>query len=248
MWRYKAVVRQRLILSSILPVPANWPVKNFTIGDIDLPRLSQMVAHPPPGGRIDLAALTGGATDFTVLDGAFAVKQGVVTLSPLTLDTAVAKISAPTTINFPLWSLDMASTVTLTAPANAPPLTISFRGPLDQPVKTFGGGALLSYAPAGTPLAPSANTLPQPAAAPIVVRSADSPSVKTMATPLIAPHTAMLPMAASSPASGPAPPPVPVAAPMPATAPAAAPPATATVPVMPTPVTVQPSVGGSAGF
>ncbi len=117
----------------------------------DLARLSRTMVQPPSGNIKDNlagfvgSAMQGGSTAFDKLTSSFTITEGVINLDELTLTGKAATVTSPGKINLPLWSIDMESTIKLTEPADAPPLKVTFRGPLDRPGQTFAGGALNNY-------------------------------------------------------------------------------------------------------
>lgn len=123
---------------------------SLVLEGFDLARLSRTLAQPSSSmkenaaGLID-ATMQGGSTSFDTLSSAFTINEGVVDFNTLKLVGKDATVSTLGKVNLPLWTLDMESSVTLVTPANAPPLKVVFRGPLDQPGKTFGRSALEGY-------------------------------------------------------------------------------------------------------
>ncbi len=124
--------------------------KDLVFDGFDLARVSRTLAQPSSSLKENVISLldtsmTGGQTAFEILDGAFTISEGVINFDKLLLAGTAANVSTLGTVNLPLWTIDLENTITLAEPADAPPLKTSFRGPLDNPGKTFGKSALDSY-------------------------------------------------------------------------------------------------------
>jgi uncharacterized protein involved in outer membrane biogenesis len=122
----------------------------FVFEGFDLAKMSRTLAQPSSSMKENLGAvldmsMKGGSTRFDTLASSFNVVNGTVTLDPLTLTGPDAVVNAPGKVNLPLWTIDMESTITLMEPKDAPPLKVSFKGPLDNPGQTFGRSAFDSY-------------------------------------------------------------------------------------------------------
>lgn len=122
----------------------------FVFEGFDLAKMSRTLAQPSSSMKENLGAvldmsMKGGSTRFDTLASSFNIVNGTVMLDPLTLTGPDAVVNAPGKINLPLWTIDMESTITLMQPKDAPPLKVSFKGPLDNPGQTFGRSALDSY-------------------------------------------------------------------------------------------------------
>lgn len=116
----------------------------------DLARMSRTLAQPSSSGTENIqnllgATMSGGSTAFDKLDGAFTIREGVITLSKMDLIGKDANIITTGNVNLPLWTIDMKSAVKLAEPEDAPTLDFVFRGPLDSPGQTFGRSVLDGY-------------------------------------------------------------------------------------------------------
>jgi hypothetical protein len=126
----------------------------------DLARMSRLMMQPNSTNLTDMlnTSMGGvGTTSFDTLATAFDIKNGIIDISDLTLKGKDATVTSPGTVNLPLWTIDMESDIKLAEPANAPPLKVAFRGPLDNPSQTFGKSALDAYV--GTALGGKINNL-----------------------------------------------------------------------------------------
>lgn len=95
--------------------------------------------------RVLDASLAGGNTKFDSLDGAYTIKEGVVNVDKMILEGEDAIVNTTGDVNLPLWTVNLTSTVQLKEPEDAPPLTASFKGPLDRPAQTFGQNAMNQF-------------------------------------------------------------------------------------------------------
>lgn len=116
----------------------------------DLARVSRTLIQPSSSMKENIVSLldtsmAGGQTAFEKLDGAFTISEGVINFDKLLLTGTAATVNTIGKVNLPLWTVDLESAIKLAEPADAPPLKTSFRGPLDNPGKTFGRSALDSY-------------------------------------------------------------------------------------------------------
>lgn len=116
----------------------------------DLARLSRALAAPTSSftenfGKLFDATMAGGSTSFDTLDSAFTVTEGVINFDKLALDGADATITGTGNVNLPLWTINLKTVVDLKAPEDAPSLETTFKGPLDNPGKTFAQNAMQQY-------------------------------------------------------------------------------------------------------
>ncbi|MCB1556748.1 MAG: AsmA family protein, partial [Alphaproteobacteria bacterium] len=124
--------------------------RDLTLEGFDLARLSRALAAPTSSltenfTKILDASMAGGATRFDTLDSAFTITEGVVRFDKLLLDGPDAAVTGDGNVNLPLWTIDLKTVVNLREPADAPSLETVFRGPLDNPGKTFAQNALNQY-------------------------------------------------------------------------------------------------------
>lgn len=235
--------------------------KDIVFDGFDLARVSRTLIQPSSSLKENVVSLldssmAGGQTAFSTLDGSFTITEGVIDFEKLLLTGEAATVNTTGHVNLPLWTVDLESSIKLAEPADAPALKTSFRGPLDNPGKTFGRSALDSYI--GNQLQKAIgdavmdklqdkgimDKLPAGAAAPQnageviqnLIQQKIMPKAKGSAGSTITPSTPLSPMtippavtpAAPSPAA-PAPTPAPTAA-------AETPVTTAPLPVAPAPV------------
>lgn len=124
--------------------------KDLVIEGFDLARLSRTLVQPSSSVKENVLSLletsmAGGQTAFSILDGAFTITEGVIRFDKMQLSGDAATVNMTGNVNLPLWTVDLESAIKLAEPADAPELKTSFRGPLDNPGKTFGRSALDSY-------------------------------------------------------------------------------------------------------
>ncbi len=123
---------------------------NLVFDGFDLARLSRTLLRPSSSmsenfGNLLDSSMGGGSTAFESLTSSFTINEGVVNFSELNLSGADAVIDTTGNVNLPLWTVDLASAIKLTEPADAPSLKAVFKGPLDRPGQTFGKSAMDSY-------------------------------------------------------------------------------------------------------
>lgn len=129
---------------------ANTSGSNIVIKGIDLAKLSQALAAPSSSFTQNFSTLRGatlnnGQTQFDTLDGQFTIKEGVVNFDKLTLTGPEAILNGYGNLSLPLWYIDMKNVIQLIEPADAPQLTMEFKGSLDDPKKTFAEQAMQRY-------------------------------------------------------------------------------------------------------
>jgi len=114
----------------------------------DFGGLSQALQSPVAGlaaSSLLGKATSGESTMFEQLSAPFTITQGVVNFSDISLTGPVADIAGAGNVNLPLWSVDLRNTVKIKNPKDAPEVTVTFKGPLDKPARTFGAGALENF-------------------------------------------------------------------------------------------------------
>lgn len=124
--------------------------KDIVFDGFDLARVSRTLVQPSSSLKENVVSLldssmAGGQTSFSTLDGSFTITEGVINFDKMLLTGDTATVNTTGHVNLPLWTVDLENTIKLATPADAPPLKTSFRGPLDNPGKTFGRSALDSY-------------------------------------------------------------------------------------------------------
>lgn len=116
----------------------------------DLAKLSNLLAQPSSSMTENLTALLdtsmqGGTTSFDTLAASYTISEGVIQFTELKLTGPDAVVTGKGAVNLPLWAIDMTMVITLNEPADAPPLTVSFKGPLDNPGQSFARTAMERY-------------------------------------------------------------------------------------------------------
>lgn len=91
------------------------------------------------------STLNGGATRFDVLQATMPINDGVVTMSPVFLDSALTKFDVTGRVDLPAWYMDVKTDIVIKEPADAPKLNMVFRGPIDQPVRSVAETAVQDY-------------------------------------------------------------------------------------------------------
>ncbi len=124
--------------------------KDLVFDGFDLARVSRTLIQPSSSLKENVVSLldssmAGGQTAFSTLDGSFTITEGVINFDKLLLTGDAATVNTTGNVNLPLWTVDLENSIKLAEPADAPALKTSFRGPLDNPGKTFGRSALDSY-------------------------------------------------------------------------------------------------------
>ncbi len=124
--------------------------KDLVFDGFDLARVSRTLIQPSSSLKENVVSLldssmAGGQTAFSTLDGSFTIAEGVINFDKLLLTGDAASVNTTGNVNLPLWTIDLENSIKLAEPADAPALKTSFRGPLDNPGKTFGRSALDSY-------------------------------------------------------------------------------------------------------
>lgn len=124
--------------------------ESLVFDGFDLARMSRTLVQPSSSWKENALSLldnsmAGGQTSFDKMDVAYTITEGVVNFDKLTLTGDAANINSTGKVNLPLWTIDLENTIKLVEPADAPPLKTSFRGPLDNPAKTFAKSAFDSY-------------------------------------------------------------------------------------------------------
>ncbi len=124
--------------------------KDLVFDGFDLARVSRTLIQPSSSLKENVVSLldssmAGGQTAFSTLDGSFTIAEGVINFDKLLLTGDAATVNTIGNVNLPLWTVDLENSIKLAEPADAPALKTSFRGPLDNPGKTFGRSALDSY-------------------------------------------------------------------------------------------------------
>ncbi|MEM9469116.1 MAG: AsmA family protein [Pseudomonadota bacterium] len=90
-------------------------------------------------------SLQGGQTQFDTIKGDYKVEKGVVRINSMAMDSDVSKIESTGFANLPEWTINTDHTITLKDITDLDPFTVKIKGPLDNPVNTFGTNVLEDY-------------------------------------------------------------------------------------------------------
>ncbi|MES2729745.1 MAG: AsmA family protein [Pseudomonadota bacterium] len=123
--------------------------RNIVIKGVDIQKLAASFA----GDFNAMSAITGvlnstlngGATRFDVLQATMPIKSGIVTMSPVYLDSTLTRFDITGDVNLPNWYMDIKTEVIIKDPADAPKLNMVFRGPIDKPVRSVAETAVQDY-------------------------------------------------------------------------------------------------------
>jgi uncharacterized protein involved in outer membrane biogenesis len=127
---------------------AQLAARDGVIEKVDLPALSQRLnALRSVNDFLSTAraALSGGQTPYKSVAGEVVVEKGVARTRNVTSDIAAAKADLTATADLPDWTLDALASFTLTEVPGAPPVTVTLKGPIDEPVRTLGTQRLQTY-------------------------------------------------------------------------------------------------------
>ena len=127
-----------LALISSLEGDAQLAATNGVFRGIDLPALSARLGNLNNAG--DFLGLVGGAfsggeTGYRQITVPLTIRQGIVRTQNVVMDVDAAAGSLDAVIDLPAYQLDANSSFTLSDHADAPAIGISFKGPLDNPVR-----------------------------------------------------------------------------------------------------------------
>lgn len=124
--------------------------RDLSFEGFDLAQLSRVLIEPSRSlagnfTRLFDTAMQGGRTEFDTLSGAYTIRDGTIDFQRLILDGAEAQVRTTGQVNLPLWAMDMKSEIELAEPEDAPILVATFKGPLDQPAKSYAQTVLQQY-------------------------------------------------------------------------------------------------------
>jgi uncharacterized protein involved in outer membrane biogenesis len=91
------------------------------------------------------AALQGGQTRFSALDGTFRIDRGVIATDDTRLVADAGTGNAAGTIDLPRWAMNMRAQLALSEHPNAPPIGVRLEGPVDEPRRIVDAQALQAY-------------------------------------------------------------------------------------------------------
>lgn len=132
--------QSELALISSLEGNAQLAATNGVFRGIDLPALSARLGNL--NNASDFLGLVGGAfsggeTGYRQITVPLTIKQGVVRTQNVVMDVDAATGSLDAVIDLPAYQLDANSKFTLSDHTDAPAIGISFKGPLDNPVRNI---------------------------------------------------------------------------------------------------------------
>lgn len=87
--------------------------------------------------RLFGAAMGGGSTPFSVLDGSFRIENGVLTTNDLRMLAEAGEGRARGSANLPRWTMDFIADFRLTEHPKTPPFGMEVKGPIDNPKRIF---------------------------------------------------------------------------------------------------------------
>lgn len=132
--------QSELALISSLAGNVQLAATNGVFRGIDLPALSaRLDTLNKPGDFLGLigGAFSGGETGYRQLTVPLTIKNGIVQTQNVVMDVDAATGSLDAVINLPGYQLDATSKFALAEHPDAPAIGISFKGPLDNPVRNI---------------------------------------------------------------------------------------------------------------
>ena len=127
---------------------ADFKIRNGAVKGFDLHEVSERLKHPATSaGFIGIlgAAMSGGATRVSSLDGTFAVERGFIRTDDMKLVADAGAGEAQGVVNLPAWNTDAHAVFRLTGHKGAPPFRVHLTGPLHDPRRRFDFGALEAW-------------------------------------------------------------------------------------------------------
>lgn len=127
---------------------AQLAARDGVIEKVDLPALSKRINALRSVNDFlatARAALSGGQTPYKSVAGEVVVEKGVARTRNVTSDIAAAKADLTATADLPDWTLDGLASFALTEVPGAPPVTVTLKGPIDEPTRTLGTQRLQTY-------------------------------------------------------------------------------------------------------
>ncbi|MEM7650913.1 MAG: AsmA family protein [Pseudomonadota bacterium] len=95
-----------------------------------LPRIQEILSSSTRSGE----------TAFEIINGAYAIQNGVVSITNMAMDGPEAAINSTGSVSVPRWSIDTNHKITLKNAPDVAPFDVAIKGPLDNPANTFGSG------------------------------------------------------------------------------------------------------------
>ena len=146
--RLSARGRSQRDLVGSLAGSADFKIRNGAVKGFDLHEVSERLKHPATSaGFIGIlgAAMSGGATRVSSLDGTFAVEKGFIRTDDMKLVADAGAGEARGVVNLPAWNTDAHAVFRLTGHKGAPPFRVHLTGPLHDPRRRFDFGALEAW-------------------------------------------------------------------------------------------------------
>ena len=146
--RLNARGRSQRDLVRSLAGSADFKIRNGAVKGFDLHEVSDRLKHPATSaGFIGIlgAAMSGGTTRVSSLDGTFIVEKGVIRTGDMKLVADAGAGEAQGVVDLPAWNTDAHAIFRLTGHKDAPPFRLHLTGPLDDPRRRFDFGALEAW-------------------------------------------------------------------------------------------------------
>ena len=144
----KAAGRSPRAMAAALGGSGRIAVRNGVVQGFDLRALSDQLKNIDRG--LDIlklfgAAMGGGSTRFSSLDGTFRIDKGVLRSDDLRMVAEAGEARAKGSADLPRWTMDFTGEFRLTEHPKAPPFGVRWRGPLDNPKPTLKLEKLQAY-------------------------------------------------------------------------------------------------------
>lgn|GEM_PF-5982919 len=127
---------------------ARLTARDGVIEKVDLPALSERLnAIRNVNDFLNTArsALSGGQTPYKQVSGDVTVQDGVARVSNVASDIEAGRVDLKATADLPKWTVDAQASFSLTEVPKAPPVTVTFTGPIDSPKRELGLSQLQTY-------------------------------------------------------------------------------------------------------
>ena len=127
---------------------ADFKIRNGAVKGFDLHEVSERLKHPATSaGFIGIlgAAMSGGTTRVSSLDGTLAVEKGFIRIDDMKLVADAGAGEAQGVVDLSAWNTDAHAVFRLTGHKGAPPFRLHLTGPLDDPRRRFDFGALEAW-------------------------------------------------------------------------------------------------------
>ena len=145
---FRTAGRSQFDMVSALEGDGRLSARDGVVRGIDLRRLSdrlRQIDRLPDMLALLGAATSGGQTRFTRLDGTIRVERGVIRSDDIVARLDAAEGTAAGAVDLPQWRIDAGARFRLTDHADAPPIGIDLKGPLDAPRRNIRSRELEAY-------------------------------------------------------------------------------------------------------